>query len=222
MQSSVLSSSRKGEPLLGKDTAIMHGVPKIGIGMVLVKLGLQNSDEVLRSKYPKVFGGVGIPRLKHRTVQLHINPDVKPIAQPARRVPFSLRGKVEEKINELVSLDIIEPVEGPTSWVNPVVIVPKSKGGITLCIDMRRANEAILHEKHPIPTIDEITQGMSGSCVFSKHDLKWGYHQLELTPRVGHYGLQYIDTRHYYLELIRHPNSTSMKSRGHLQDWKDK
>lgn len=93
-----------------------------------------------------------------------------------------LRGKVEEKINELVSLDIIEPVEGPTSWVNPVVIVPKSKGDISLCIDMRRANEAILRERHPIPTIDEITQGINGSCVFSKVDLKCGYHQLELTP----------------------------------------
>ena len=76
-------------------------------------------------------------KLKNRTVQLHINPDVKPIAQPARRVPFSLRSKVEEKINELVSQDIIESVEGPTSWVNPVVIVPKPKGDITLCIGMR-------------------------------------------------------------------------------------
>lgn len=100
--------SGKGEPLLGKDTATTLGVLKTGIGMVTVKLGSQNSGEVLRSKYPKVFGGVG--KLKDRTVQLHINPDAKPIAQPARRVPFCLRGKVEEKINELVNIDIIEPV----------------------------------------------------------------------------------------------------------------
>ena len=46
---------------------------------------------------------------------------------------------------------------------------------------MRRAHEAILRERHPISTIDEITQGMNGSCVFSKLDLNWGYHQLELT-----------------------------------------
>lgn len=55
-------------------------------------------------------------------------------------------------------------------------------GDIRLCVDMRRANEAIMRERHPIPTIDEITQGMNGSSVFSKLDLKWGYHQLELTP----------------------------------------
>ena len=153
-----------------------------------------------------------------QTVQLHINQDVKPIAQPARRVPFSLRDKVEEKINELVSPDIIEPVEGPTLWVNPVVIVPKSKGDIRLCIDMRRANEAILHERHPIPTIDEITQGMNGSCVFSKLDLKWGYHQLELTPEsrdittfVTHCGL------YRYKRLLCRVNSASKQYQYEIQ-----
>ena len=126
-----------------------------------------------------MFSGVG--KLKDRTVQLHIDPNVKPVAQPIRRTPFSLRSKVEEKVKELIDLDIIEPAAGPTPWVNPVVVVPKSQGDIRLCIDMRRANEAILRERHPIPTVDEILQSLNGSKVFSKLDLRWGYHQLELT-----------------------------------------
>ena len=77
-------------------------------------------------------------------MQLHIDPDIKPVAQPIRRTPFSLTSKVEEKVKELVDLDIVEPVEGPTPWVNPVVVVPKAQGNIRLCVDMRRANEAIL------------------------------------------------------------------------------
>ena len=93
-----------------------------------------------------------------------------------------MRSKVEDKIKELIDLDIIEPVEGPTPWVNLVVVVPKSGGDIRLCIDMRRANEAIRRARHPIPTVDEITQSISGSKIFSKLDLKWGYHQLELSP----------------------------------------
>ena len=40
-------------------------------------------------------------------------------------------------------MDIIEPVEGPTPWVSPVVVVPKQNDEIRLCVDMRRANEAI-------------------------------------------------------------------------------
>ena len=70
----------------------------------------------------------------------------------------------------------------PSQQVNPVVIVPKPGNDVRLCLDMRRANEAIVGERFPIPTVDELLQGMNGSTVFSKLDLKWGYHQLELTP----------------------------------------
>lgn len=67
--------------------------------------------------------------------------------------------------------------------MNPVVILPKKNDkDIRLCLDMRKANEAIIREIYPIPTVDEILQGLNGSAVFSKLDLKWGYHQLALTP----------------------------------------
>ena len=97
---------------------------------------------------------------------------MKPVAQPIRRTPFSVRSKVEAKIQELVDFDIIEPAQGPTKWVDPVVVVPKSGWDICLCIDMRRANQAIQRERHPIPTVDEIMQSLNGSKVFSKLDLK--------------------------------------------------
>ena len=76
----------------------------------------------------------------------------------------------------MTRLDIIEPVEEASKWVNPIVIVPKASGEIRICLDMRRANEAIEHVRHPIPTVDEILQGLNGSTKFSKLDLKWGYH----------------------------------------------
>ena len=172
--------SGEGDPLLGRDTATKLGVLKIGIDIAAVNIDSKNIGEFLQEKYPEVFSGVG--KLKDRAVQLHIDPNVRPVAQPIRRTPFSLRPKVEEKIQELTDLDIIEPAQGPTPWVNPVVVVPKSGEDIRLCIDMRRANEAILRARHPIPTVEEIRQSMNGSKVFSKLDLKWGYHQLELTP----------------------------------------
>jgi hypothetical protein len=132
----------------------------------------------LVEKYNDVFHGVG--KLKDHQVRLHVDPSVTPVAQTVRRIPFSLRDKVESKVKELQELDIIEPVEGPTPWVSPVVVVPKPSGDIRLCVDMRRANEAIIRERHPIPTVDEVLQTVNQSTVFSKIDLKWGYHQLEL------------------------------------------
>ena len=73
-------------------------------------------------------------------------------------------------------------MQGPTQCANPVVVVNKPGGDIRLCIDMRMANEAIRRARHPIPTVDEITHSMNGSTIFSKLDVKWGYHQLELSP----------------------------------------
>lgn len=172
-QAKFLVIKGKGVPLLGKDTAMKLGTLRIGIDIAAV------SEAQLQSQYPEVFSGVG--KLKSRQVALHIDPKVKPVAQPLRRIPFNLRDKVEDKIKELLDKDIIEPVEGPTPWVNPVVIVPKTGGDIRLCIDMRRANEAIIRTRSPIPTVDELLQNMNGSKIFSKLDLKWGYHQLELT-----------------------------------------
>ena len=104
--------------------------------MAAVHASSKNIGDILQEKYPTVFNGIG--KLKGRAVKLHIDPSVKPVAQTIRRTPFSFRSTVEEKIQELVDLDIIEPAQGPTPWVNPVVVVPKSGRDIRLFIDMRR------------------------------------------------------------------------------------
>ena len=93
-----------------------------------------------------------------------------PVAQPLRPTPFNLREKVESKIESLLALDIIEPVNGPTPWVNAAVIVPKENSDdIRLCIDMRRANEANIRGRHPIPTVDEVLQVTKYEWVDSLH-----------------------------------------------------
>jgi len=117
------------------------------------------------------------------------------VAQSVRRIPFAMRPKAEEEIQRLLEQDIIEPVQGPTPWVSPVVVVPKASG-VRLCVDMRRANEAIVRERHPIPTVDEVLEELNQSTVFSKLDLRLGFHQLELredsrpiTTFITHLGL---------------------------------
>ena len=60
-------------------------------------------------------------------------------------------------------------------------MVPKPNGDVRLCVDMRCANKAIIRERHPILTIDKVLEDMQEDSVFSKLDLKWGYHQIELS-----------------------------------------
>ena len=78
-------------------------------------------------------------------------------------MPFSLKDKATTKVNELFEKDIID---GSTTWVSSVVIVPKASGSVRLCVDMRRANEAIIRQRWPIQTIDEVPESLNGSAVF--------------------------------------------------------
>ena len=81
-----------------------------------------------------------------------------------------------------IKLDVIEKVEGPTSWINPLVVVEKPNSEIRLCLDMKQANHAIIREKHPVPTVEETLQEVSNAKVFSKLDLNMAFHQIELHP----------------------------------------
>ena len=130
----------------------------------------------------KVTEGIG--KLKDHQVELHIDPAVKPVAQRHRRIPFHTRKALEKELEAQFKQDMIEPVTGPTPWVSPVVCVPKPKDptAIRVCVDMRRANTAIQRERHLTPTVDEIIHDLNGAKVFSKIDLRSGYHQLELKP----------------------------------------
>ena len=62
------------------------------------------------------------------------------------------------------------------------VAVPKPNGDIRVCVDMRQANSAIIRERHPIPTFEETLQELHGATIFSKLDLRSGYHQIQLHP----------------------------------------
>lgn len=94
----------------------------------------------------------------------------------------SQSAKVDDKIRELELLHIIECVGVPTTWVSPLDAVPKPNGEVRVCADMRQANEAVLRKRHPIPTVEETLQALHEAAVFSKLDLRWGYHQSELNP----------------------------------------
>ena len=107
---------------------------------------------------------------------MYVDENVKPVAQPARKIPFKMREKVESKLKELEDLDVIEKVEGPTPWVNALLPVPKSNNDNRLCIDMRCANQAIQLERFPLQNIDETLEQIIGASVFSKLDLAQAFH----------------------------------------------
>lgn len=141
---------------------------------------IPSSTQAVLDKHKKLFQGVG--KLTDFQLQLNTDRTKQPVQQPVRRLPFHTRQKVSDEIDRLLDLNIIEPATGPTTWVSPIVPVLKSNNKIRLCLDMRRPNEAIIREKHQIQKVEEILPQLTNAKVFSKIDLREGYHQIELHP----------------------------------------
>jgi hypothetical protein len=99
------------------------------------------------------------------------------------------------QLKELLDLGLIRPSVSP--WGAPIIFVKKKDGSLRLCIDYRDLNRATVKNRYPIPWIDDLFDQMKGATIFSKIDLRSGYHQLRIKEgdipktsfrtRFGHY-----------------------------------
>ena len=95
----------------------------------------------------------------------------------------------------MLNKGFIRPSASP--WGAPVLFVKKKDGSFGMCIDYRQLNKVTIKNKYPLPRIDDLFDQLQGSCVFSKIDLRSGYHQLKIRAmdvpktafqtRYGHY-----------------------------------
>ena len=173
----VVKRKTESGPLLGCDTAM-----KLGVLKIVQNISENNMPEFVK-EYDHLFHGIG----KHKNIQvkLIVDENVKPVTQKSHRIPYHFRDKVKQEVKRLLDADVIEkvPADQHTTWLSPVVIVPKESGEIRLCIDMRYPNTAIKRIRYEIPTVDDIIHELNGATVFSKLDLNQAYHQFELEAK---------------------------------------
>ena len=91
--------------------------------------------------------------------------------------PAELR-ELKAQLQELLSKVFIRASASP--WGVAVLFVKKKDGSFRMCIDYRQLNKVTIKNKYPIPRIDDFFDQLQGACVFSKTDLRSGYHQLKL------------------------------------------
>ena len=102
-------------------------------------------------RFSKVFSRVG--KLSGYQLKLHIDPEVRPVVQKPRRIPYPLKEKVQRASARLF---------------------------VRVCVDMKCVSEAIQRKKIPIPTVDEVLQELNEGTVFPNLDMNMGFHQIEL------------------------------------------
>ena len=105
--------------------------------------------------------------------------DHSPVRQAPRQVPFSLRGKVIQLIDEMLEQEVIVPSSSP--WASPIVLVAKKDGSTTFCVDYRRLNSITKLDVFPLPRIDNSLDLLSGTRYFSSLDLASGYWQVGMS-----------------------------------------
>ncbi|KAL0534190.1 hypothetical protein IC582_028475 [Cucumis melo] len=155
-----------------------------------------SSEPVVRD-YPNVFPEElpGLP--PHREVEfaIELEPGTVPISRaPYRMAPAELK-ELKVQLQELLDKGFIRPSVSP--WGAPVLFVKKKDGSMRLCIDYRELNKVTVKNRYPLPRIDDLFDQLQGATVFSKIDLRLGYHQLRIKDedvpktafrsRYGHY-----------------------------------
>ena len=102
---------------------------------------------------------------------------------------------MKEQLQEFLDKDFFRPSVSP--WGAPVLFVKKKDGSFRLCFDYRELNKVTIRNKYPLPMIDDLFDWLLGALVYSKIDLRSGYHQLKVKAedipktafrtRYGHY-----------------------------------
>jgi hypothetical protein len=118
-------------------------------------------------------------------MRIPLKPDAKPVKQRPYRLNPVYKKKVKEEIDRMLEAGIIEPVT-ESEWISLMVIQDKKMGGIRICVDLWKLNDAFLHDPFPTPFTDEVLENVGGHEAYSFTDGFSGYHQIKIAQEDRH------------------------------------
>ncbi|GJS63353.1 putative reverse transcriptase domain-containing protein [Tanacetum coccineum] len=162
--------------------------------------GKQLEDVPIVRDFPEVFPEdlSGLPPVRPVEFQIDLIPGAAPVARAPYRLAPSEMKELSEQLQELSDKGFIRPSSSP--WGAPVLFVKKKDGSFRMCIDYRELNKLTVKNRYPLLRIDDLFDQLQGSSIYSKIDLRSGYHQLRVREqdipktafrtRYGHYEFQ--------------------------------
>ncbi|GKF81602.1 putative reverse transcriptase domain-containing protein [Tanacetum coccineum] len=158
--------------------------------------GKRLEDVPISRDFPEDLPGIS-PALQVE-FQIDLVPGAAPIARAPYRLAPSEMKELAKQLQELSDKGFIRPSSSP--WGAPVLFVKKKDGSFRMCIDYRELNKLTVKKRYPLPRIDDLFDQLQGSRIYSKIDLRSGYHQLRVREedipkttfrtRYGHYEFQ--------------------------------
>ncbi|XP_033747087.1 uncharacterized protein K02A2.6-like [Pecten maximus] len=136
-------------------------------------------EEVLQASTTDNTMFEGLGKLAGK-LHLEVDPTVPPTKIPVRRIPVSLKDRVQDELMRLTNLGVITPVTTPTDWISSIVVVKKHNGNLRLCIDPKPLNKALKRNNYAMPTIEDILPELNKARLFSVVDAKDGFWHIEL------------------------------------------
>ena len=154
----------KGEVLVSNDTQSVS----LGVSTVLQEYGDVFPEEVPSGLLP-------LHGIEHQI-------DLIPGATLPNRAPYRTNPEetkeIQKQVQALLDKGYIRVSLSPCAV--PVILVPKKDGTWRMCVDCRAINNITIRYRHPIPRLEDMLDELSGAAVFSKIDLRSGYHQIRM------------------------------------------
>jgi hypothetical protein len=131
-------------------------------------------------EYPDVFLDElpGMPPDRNIEFAIELQPRTAPISKRPYRMPPAELAELKKQLQELLDKGFIRPSTSP--WGCPTLFVKKKDESLRLCVDYRPLNVVTIKNKYPLPRIDVLFDQLVGAKVFSKIDLRSGYHQIKI------------------------------------------
>jgi hypothetical protein len=132
--------------------------------------------------FPDVFPEElpGMPPEREVEFVIDLLPGTAPISKMPYRMSVEELKELKQQLTKLQEAGYIRPSSSP--WGAPILFVQKKDGSQQMCVDYRSLNNVTIKNKYLLPRIDDLFDQMRGARVFSKIDLRSGYHQMKIRP----------------------------------------
>jgi hypothetical protein len=165
-------------PMYGKVTLHLPAISHIKASLHHVVERRLEDIHVVR-EFPNVFSDdlSGMPPERAIEFKIELQPGTTPISRAPYKMSWEELEELKIQLKDLFDKGFIHPSSSP--WGCPALFVSKKDKGLCLCVDYRPLNAVTIKNKYPLPRIDILLDQLAGAQVFSKIDLRSGYHQIK-------------------------------------------